>query len=44
VPDALTSGNHAAIAAWGQAAATEITAARRPDLYAAHIASRTQAH
>jgi tRNA (guanine37-N1)-methyltransferase len=44
VPDALTSGNHAAIAAWRLAQSAEITAARRPDLYATYVASRTQPH
>jgi tRNA (guanine37-N1)-methyltransferase len=36
VPAVLLSGNHAAIAAWRQAAAAEITRERRPDLWAAH--------
>jgi tRNA (guanine37-N1)-methyltransferase len=44
VPEPLTSGNHAAIAAWRLKAAAEITAARRPDLYATYVASRTQPH
>lgn len=33
VPDVLTSGNHAAIAAWRLAQAQHITQSRRPDLY-----------
>ena len=33
VPDMLTSGNHAAIAAWRLAQARQITQSRRPDLY-----------
>lgn len=33
VPDVLTSGNHAAIAAWRLAQARDITQSRRPDLY-----------
>ena len=33
VPEVLTSGNHAAIAAWRMAQAREITQTRRPDLY-----------
>ena len=41
VPEILLSGNHAAIAAWRRAAAEEITAARRPDLWAAHCRSVT---
>ncbi len=34
IPDVLTSGNHGDIAAWRRARAQEITAARRPDLWA----------
>src|SRR5207249_4930945 len=34
VPAILTSGNHAAIAAWRRRQAIERTAARRPDLFA----------
>ena len=36
VPEVLLSGNHAAIAAWRQAAAEAATRARRPDLWARH--------
>lgn len=36
VPEVLTSGNHAAIAAWRQAEAERLTRERRPDLWAAH--------
>lgn len=32
VPDVLTSGDHAAVAAWRRAQAEELTRARRPDL------------
>ncbi len=39
VPALLTSGNHQAIAAWRAEAAAAITQARRPDLYAVHVAS-----
>jgi tRNA (guanine37-N1)-methyltransferase len=39
VPEALTSGNHQAIAAWRHQAAAAITKIRRPDLYAQYIAS-----
>jgi tRNA (guanine37-N1)-methyltransferase len=35
IPDVLLSGNHGAIAAWREAEARRITAARRPDLLAA---------
>lgn len=35
IPDILTSGNHAKIAAWRHERALELTAARRPDLLAA---------
>ncbi len=36
VPEILSSGNHAAIAAWRKAEAARVTIARRPDLIAAH--------
>jgi tRNA (guanine37-N1)-methyltransferase len=39
VPETLTSGNHAAIAAWRRSAAETITKTRRPDLFSAYIAS-----
>jgi len=38
VPDVLLSGHHAAVAAWRRARSECITKARRPDLWAAHIA------
>lgn len=40
IPPVLTSGNHAEIARWRQAEAERITAERRPDLFAAHLARR----
>jgi tRNA (guanine37-N1)-methyltransferase len=40
VPDVLLSGHHGAVAAWRQAEAERITRERRPDLWAAHRASR----
>ncbi len=43
VPEALTSGNHQAIAAWRLAQATTTTKMRRPDLYHQYIASGAQA-
>jgi len=43
VPEVLTSGNHAAIAAWRQEQAIAITQNRRPDLYAQYIATGAQA-
>lgn len=48
VPDILTSGDHAAIAAWRHAAAAAITQTRRPDLFAkacteGHVASAAAA-
>jgi tRNA (guanine37-N1)-methyltransferase len=43
VPDVLTSGNHAAIAAWRQDAALRATQTRRPDLYTQYIASPARA-
>jgi tRNA (guanine37-N1)-methyltransferase len=38
IPEVLTSGDHARIAAWRRAEAKRLTRARRPDLYAAHLA------
>jgi tRNA (guanine37-N1)-methyltransferase len=39
VPGVLLSGNHAAIAAWKQQQAEELTKQRRPDLWAAYLAT-----
>ncbi len=39
VPEVLLSGNHAAIAAWRQQEAVRLTQVRRPDLWAAHVAT-----
>ncbi|MBU6419907.1 MAG: tRNA (guanosine(37)-N1)-methyltransferase TrmD [Proteobacteria bacterium] len=39
VPEVLTQGNHAAIAAWRKAEAIAATQNRRPDLYAQYIAT-----
>lgn len=36
IPPVLTSGNHAEVAKWRRAEAEALTAARRPDLWAAH--------
>jgi tRNA (guanine37-N1)-methyltransferase len=38
IPEALLSGDHAKIAQWRRAAAERLTAARRPDLWAAYQA------
>jgi tRNA (guanine37-N1)-methyltransferase len=38
VPDVLLSGHHGAVAAWRHEQSERITKARRPDLWAAHIA------
>ena len=38
IPEILTSGDHAKIAAWRQAEAERLTRERRPDLWAAHLA------
>lgn len=38
IPAVLTSGNHAEVAKWRRAEAERITAERRPDLWAAHLA------
>jgi tRNA (guanine37-N1)-methyltransferase len=37
IPDILTSGHHGAIAKWRLAQAEDITRARRPDLWQAHL-------
>lgn len=37
IPEVLTSGNHAAVAAWRRERAEEITRDRRPDLWDAHL-------
>jgi tRNA (guanine37-N1)-methyltransferase len=37
IPDILTSGDHAKVAAWRKAEAESLTRARRPDLWAARI-------
>lgn len=39
VPEVLTQGNHAAIAAWRHQQAIALTQRRRPDLYAQYIAT-----
>jgi tRNA (guanine37-N1)-methyltransferase len=38
IPDVLTSGDHAKVAAWRRAEAERLTRTRRPDLWAAHLA------
>jgi tRNA (guanine37-N1)-methyltransferase len=38
IPEVLTSGDHAKVAAWRRAEAERLTRARRPDLWAAHAA------
>ena len=38
IPDVLTSGDHAKVADWRRAEAERLTRARRPDLWAAHLA------
>ncbi len=38
IPEILTSGDHAKVAAWRQAQAEALTRARRPDLWAVHQA------
>ena len=43
IPAILTSGNHGDIAAWRRARAHEITAARRPDLWARFVARNPSA-
>jgi tRNA (guanine37-N1)-methyltransferase len=40
IPDVLTSGDHAKVAAWRRAEAERLTKARRPDLWAAYQARK----
>jgi tRNA (guanine37-N1)-methyltransferase len=40
IPDVLTSGDHAKVAAWRRAQAERITRERRPDLWAAYCARK----
>ena len=42
IPDILTSGDHAKVAAWRQAEAEALTRQRRPDLWALKAGSRTR--
>ena len=39
IPAVLTSGDHAKVDAWRRAEAERLTRARRPDLWAAHLAA-----
>lgn len=43
VPPVLLSGDHAAIAAWRRAQSEHVTMTRRPDLWAAHVATHAGA-
>jgi tRNA (guanine37-N1)-methyltransferase len=40
IPEVLTSGDHAKVAAWRRAEAERITRERRPDLWAAYLARK----
>jgi tRNA (guanine37-N1)-methyltransferase len=40
IPEVLISGDHAKVAAWRRAEAERLTAARRPDLWAAYQARK----
>ncbi|HEY6831191.1 MAG TPA: tRNA (guanosine(37)-N1)-methyltransferase TrmD, partial [Pseudolabrys sp.] len=42
IPEVLVSGDHAKVAAWRREQAEKLTAARRPDLWAAYLARRKQ--
>ena len=42
IPDILTSGDHAKVAAWRRAEAERLTKERRPDLWAAYLARKGQ--
>ena len=43
IPDVLTSGDHAKVAAWRRAEAERLTRERRPDLWAAHLGALGEA-
>jgi tRNA (guanine37-N1)-methyltransferase len=43
IPDVLTSGDHGKVDAWRRTEAERLTRERRPDLWAAYQAARTQA-
>jgi tRNA (guanine37-N1)-methyltransferase len=43
IPEVLTSGDHAKVAAWRQSEAERLTRERRPDLWAAHAVRRPKA-
>ena len=42
IPETLTSGNHAKVAAWRRAQAERLTRERRPDLWSAYVARRAE--
>lgn len=42
IPAVLTSGDHAKVEAWRRAEAERLTRARRPDLWAAHLAAASK--
>jgi len=42
IPEVLVSGDHAKVAGWRQAEAERLTGARRPDLWAAHLARKRE--
>ena len=42
IPETLTSGNHAKVAAWRRAQAERLTRERRPDLWSAYLARRAE--
>jgi len=42
IPETLTSGNHAKVAAWRRAQAERLTRERRPDLWSAYLARRLE--
>jgi tRNA (guanine37-N1)-methyltransferase len=44
IPEVLLSGHHARIAEWRRAQGLATTRDRRPDLWAAHLASQAEAH
>jgi tRNA (guanine37-N1)-methyltransferase len=41
IPEVLSGGDHAKVAAWRRSEAERLTKTRRPDLWAAHLARKT---
>jgi tRNA (guanine37-N1)-methyltransferase len=44
IPEVLTSGDHAKVAAWRRSQAEQLTRQRRPDLWAAYVVRKQPKH